>query len=238
MCILLWYRKSSLMRFLLIYLACQIGIVTTANSVELKLATETIRSLNQKGLPYIECAFSKLEHSYKITYMPWARAQFSTKHGLYDGFFMASRNNKRDEYAVLSEPFFNIEWLYIVTKKSRVSPESPGFFQSNFAANMGSARYSWLIDKYENDKITNVIVATPDAFSSLKMLALGRVDVILENNMNFETAYKKIGYAPTEFKTFVAKSISVGVYFSKSFLDSNPVFLNKFNASIRDCKNM
>jgi len=212
------------------------GVVATEASETLRLATGTTLSLTQKAMPYLECALTNLEQPKAITSMPWARAQIATEQGLYDGFFMASRNHKRDQYAVLSEPFFNIDWVYIVRKESDLLPNTPKFQQAIFVVDIGSARSSWLKDEFDNGHISHEIVKTFDATIALTMLASGRVDIALLNNINSETAFKQTGYSASDFQTFVIKSIPVGVYFSKTFLATNPDFLENFNTNIKRCK--
>jgi len=50
-------------------------VTTVAAAGEVKLATELINALNQKGKPYVECAFAKMERTHQIISVPWARAQ-------------------------------------------------------------------------------------------------------------------------------------------------------------------
>jgi polar amino acid transport system substrate-binding protein len=224
-------------RFFLILYIFLSGLVATEASEILRLTTEDTRSLNQKGLPYLECAFTKLDISKDITSMPWARAQLVTEHGEYDGFFMASRNDKRDRYAVLSEPFFNIDWVYVVKKENDLTPDNPKFLQGVFAANRGSARNTWLQDKRDRGLIAQEIVTPPNTLQSLVMLAFGRVDVVLENNENLRSFFERTDYSASDFETYIARTIPVGIYFNKDFLKSHPDFLDKFNVSIKACKN-
>lgn len=99
------YGLMNYIRLFLIFYTFLSAAIATKATETIRLATEIIRSLNQKRQPNLKSAFANLEISNEITSMPWARSQLATKYGNYDGFFMASRNDKRDQYAVLSEPF-------------------------------------------------------------------------------------------------------------------------------------
>jgi len=220
----------------LIFFSSFVDANTKNAPVEVRLATEMMKSLHKKGLPYIECVFAKMKRTYKVISVPWQRAQLGVEKSSYDGFFVASRNENRDHYAEFSEPFFNIDWLYIATKKSGLTPDDPNFTQKTFAANRGSARLTWLLDKVENQEITNEVIITTNSFSSVQMLSRGRVDINLENRENFEVALKKTGLPRSDFKTFIAKSKPVGVYFGNAFLNREPEFLESFNAGVRVCK--
>lgn len=232
-----WCGIIRYIRFFLIVLACQITTTLSEASETLRLVTETTRPLNQKGLPYIKCALTKSGHSIEITSMPWARAQLVTERGLHDGFFVASQNDKRDQYAIMSEPFFSIDWLFIVNKESGLSPDNPKFQNGIFAANRGSARNAWLKGKYDDGIISHEVVTTTDAMRALMMLALGRVDIVLENSINLEAVFQQTGYTSSDFQSFVAKSVPMGVYFNKDFLNGHPDFLARFNANVKNCIN-
>lgn len=112
---------------------------SAAASEEIRFATELVRALHQKGEPYIECAIGKMERRYQVSSVPWARAQLGTQHGEYDGFFVASQNSKCSQYAVFSEPFFNIEWLYVVKRGSSITLGDADFTQRHFEANLQMA---------------------------------------------------------------------------------------------------
>jgi len=234
--VLKWCCISRYIRFFLIISACQTATTAVEASYKLRLVTETTRPLNQKGLPYIKCALAKSGYSSEIKSMPWARAQLVTERGLYDGFFVASKNDKRDQYAVMSEPFFNIDWLFIVNRESGLSPDNPKFLKGIFAANRGTARNAWLKNQYDNGIISHEVVTTTDAMRALMMLALGRVDIVLENSTNLDAVFQQTSYTSSDFQSFVAKSVPMGVYFNKDFLNRHPDFLNKFNAGIKECK--
>lgn len=93
----------------------------------------------------------------------------------------------------------------------------------------------WLLDKFDRKQITSEVISTTNSLTTLKILSLGRIDVNLENDSNLKTAFKDTGLSPADFKTFVAKSKPVGVYFGKAFLQREPEFLDIFNISIKAC---
>lgn len=109
----------------------------------IRLATQREGNLLASiGEPFVRCAMLKTQQPYEIIKVPWARAQRDTKLGLYDGFFMASRNVKRDDYAIWSKPFVFIKWLYVTLKEDNVNLDQANHLQ--YAANLGSARLIWL----------------------------------------------------------------------------------------------
>lgn len=83
-------RHSILIKVILYPLIVSLGQLSVINtavaSAEVKLATEIQKSLHQRGKPYLECAFAKMDRPYRVISVPWARAQLGTEHGAYDGF--------------------------------------------------------------------------------------------------------------------------------------------------------
>lgn len=203
---------------------------------EIKLVTQLGVSLNDKGKPFIACAFQKMGRSHTVTEMPWARAQLGTKEGIYDGFFMATKNSKRDRYAVFSEPFMKIKWLYVVRKDSNITPDDPDFKDRISGANNGSSRHTWLTKKFKEKVFTRKIVGTTDSKGTIKMLQLGRIEVALENESHLGDVFIELAISPSDFKTFVARERPMSVYFGKVFLKREPEFLDVFNKNMRACK--
>lgn len=203
---------------------------------EVKLVMQPGTSLNDKGMPFIACAMKKMGRPYSVKEVPWARAQLETKKGIFDGFFMATKNDKRDRYAVFSEPFMKIRWLYVVRKDSAITPDDPDFSDRICAANNGSSRHTWLTKKFNQKVLARKIVGTTDSKRTIKMLQLGRVEVALENESHLKDVFKELAISPSGFKTFVARERPMSVYFGKAFLKSEPEFLDTFNKNIRACK--
>ncbi|MEH6476049.1 MAG: transporter substrate-binding domain-containing protein [Sneathiella sp.] len=200
---------------------------------DIVLAGETKRVVHHT--PYVECAFNQLDYKLRTVGIPWKRAQLSTESGKFDGFFMATQNSSRDAYAVLSEPFFEIDWLYVVKSGSGISPADADFFQNTFAAEHGNSRMTWLIKKIKGMGITEEVVIRPDSTNILKLLEMGRVQVSIENDESLEKAIANTGFDKSDFKTYLVKTLRSGVYFSKAFLADKPKFLSRFNAAVKNC---
>lgn len=200
-----------------------------------KLATQREgHMLTDAGIPFVRCAMEKTDRSYEIVRVPWERAQRDTEAGLFDGFFMAAQNSKRDAYATRSKPFVNIEWLYVTRREAGFSPDHLNHLQ--FAANLGSARLRWLEEQHELGKITKKINAVDTIVQLVKMLTNGRIDVALMNNFDLEKAIKDLSIDPNEFKVFVNREKATALYFNKVFIDANAGFLDQFNAALTSCQ--
>jgi ABC-type amino acid transport substrate-binding protein len=176
----------------------------------------------------------KIGQPYSITRVPWTRAQRDTERGVFDGFFQASRNAQRDAYAVYSEPFVWIKWLYVTRKGSGISPEDTDFNTRIFSANMGSARFRWLQVKQESGEISKLTpVETP--YVAIKMMLTDRVDVVLTNDFDLKGVFEEQSLDPDSMEIFTAREVPTGAYFSKDFVANNPGFLDRFNQRIKEC---
>ncbi len=199
-----------------------------------KLATQREgNKLTEIGEPFVRCAMEKTNMPYEIVKVPWARAQRDTKEGFFDGFFMASRNSKRDVYAIWSKPFVSIKWLYVTWRTAEVSQDQLSHLQ--FAANIGSARLAWLQEQYKQDKLNKKVNAVDTNDQVMRMLINRRIDVALMNNFDLEKSIKSLTIDPLKLKTFVAKEKPTALYFSKAFLEDNAGFLDKFNVYLASC---
>lgn len=231
-------RIYSLRWVLMLVVLCLAAGVFSINKVQgktLTLVAETGSPLIKSAYPLLKCAFDKLAQNYEIIERPWKRAQFKTRDGQYDGFFMASKNETRDSYAVFSYPFITIEWLYIMRKEDKTTPIDAKFNELIFAANQGSARYAWLANKFKAHEISNLAYSTHDPALTLKLLLKGRYDVALENRANFNKTLLDSSMREADFNVFVAQEKQLGIYFSSSFIQNHPKFLTLYNSSMKHC---
>lgn len=218
--------------FVLLYSLLQNGF-----AYEIKFATQRAgHQLSEATEPVVRCVMEKLNQPYIIiARLPWERAQREARGGHVDGFFIATQNKERDEYAIMSDPLITIKWIYVVHKKSGITPGDSDFFMKRFASDIGSARHKWLVERHGEKKIEKEITGVDDPGQMMKLLVANRVDVALMNEHGFKRALKEGGMNPDEFITFINREIPAGIYFTKSFLDKAPGFLEKFNSILGSC---
>ncbi len=186
------------------------------------------------AIDIVKCSFDKLNKSYEIEFLPWRRAQIMVGTGVADGFFAASANEKRSEYAVFSEKIIDQNWNWYLLKDSEFSPDDPNFKKdakvaSEFATNMNR----WL-----NKNDYNVISSPFDPQSLVKEVFEKKVDAILSNELVATHAMKSLGISLDRFKVYTIKTIPLGVYWSKKFLEKHPEFLNRFNSALKQCRHV
>lgn len=181
----------------------------------------------------VRCVLQEMEVSLEISVVPWERAQRMVIHGKADGFFAASQNDSRDEFAVISDIIADQKWQWYLLKDNPLDPTRPSFKQqATVGGFIGANMLKWMeAEGYD-------VRARPvNTEGLLKMLLSKRVDAIMANNYVMETLLKKYGVT-NQVKTFVNKYKPLGVYFSKTFVSERPTFLEDFNGNISSCKEL
>jgi polar amino acid transport system substrate-binding protein len=178
----------------------------------------------------VRCIMEKMNRQYELKVEPWARAQASVEKGKADGMFSASKNDERDQYAVLSNPICDQYWNWYVLKDSNADPNSPDFkSKAKVGSWFGSNSLDWLLKNGYNAP------ATPRGADQLvDQLLMGRVDAVFGSNVTIEEAIKAKSVSD-KIKTIQGLSKPMGVYFSKKFLEREPKFLEEFNSHVGSC---
>lgn len=180
----------------------------------------------------VKCVLEKMRQPYEISVYPWKRAQKMVEVGKAHGFFSASRNQIRDQYATISESIAEQKWTWFVLKGSSFNPMQDSFKQeANVAAMLGSNMITWL---YENGY---KVLSTPkDTESLIKALLMKRYDAMLANELVVDKVLEQMKLSPEQFQIYLYKDKPLGVYWSKKFLSENPMFLERFNMNIKMCR--
>jgi len=202
----------------------------------LKLARQPGAAVTNKAFPVLVCILEELKQPFELFEVPWKRAQAGTQNGTYHGFFIASRNKKRDAYAVASFPLMYTEWYFVTVKAQALTPENSGFSNLNFGANLGTARYQWLDVEKKEGRLRGRVETGANAVNTWKMLTRKRFDVLLENEQNLNKFLTQGEFSKEDFNIYSAKRIPLSVYFGKEFLVQSPDFLTRFNSKIKDCQ--
>lgn len=181
---------------------------------------------------HLKCSFEWLNIDLNIEVVPWSRAQQHTQMGISDGFFSASWNASRDQYATRSVDIAPQNWVWYTLKGSGTNTNSKYFRQNaKIAGTRGSNIVHWL--KKNQYKVTAETMALDNM---VNMILTGRVDAFMENQFVAEAALKGSNNFAKLEKT-IARSMPVGVYFSHTFLAKYPRFLTTFNKASEQCHN-
>ncbi len=184
------------------------------------------------GLTALDCVMTKIDQAYRVIFLPWGRAQNSVKQGKYDGFFSASRNEWRDQFAVQSNTFIQQEWNFYYHNEYRI-PTSVNGLKSDtlFGARIHSNSAHWLAkNKFKKVKIF------PTINELVKLLDARRIDGVMENALLFEEQVRQSHLSMDAFVKRPNMRIDLGVYFGKTFLAKHPGFLARFNRHTEECR--
>ena len=189
--------------------------------------TQTGYSINA-----LKCVMNKMNQKFKVLFVPWGRAQNGVKSGVYDGFFAASQNQWRDQFAVLSNTFIEQQWRFYFNKDYLIPNDVNQWKQITvFGARLHSNTYRWL-----NSNNFKKVRQFPSIESLIKLLSNKRIDAIMENSLLFEEAARQSKIPLTEFQIRDNMQYDLGVYFGKSFLKHYPQFLDTFNRHAQICR--
>ncbi|EHY1015699.1 transporter substrate-binding domain-containing protein [Vibrio vulnificus] len=183
------------------------------------------------GIERLKCVMKVMDQPYQITMTKWDRAQIMTEVGSQHGFFLASRNSKRDEYADYSVPVEQQNWSWFSLSDSTELDSAMFKSQVEVAALFGSNQWFWL---QQNGYRVN---KKPRATKALIELMLnGEVGAVLGNDAVINETIKKMGISYRAISQTRIKSDPLGVYFSKAFTKKYPNFLNEFNEAVYQCR--
>ncbi|GAB6263681.1 transporter substrate-binding domain-containing protein [Photobacterium sp. R1] len=183
------------------------------------------------GIEKVKCVMRVMAQPYQLTMTSWDRAQLQTEVGSQHGFFLASHNSKRDEYAVSSEPLAEQKWSWFSLSDSVEFNSSMFKSQVEVAALFGSNKWYWL---QKNGYQVTKKPRTPEAL--LALMLNGDVGAILGNDAVIEQTIQKMGISYRAITRTRVKSQPLGVYFSKAFIQQYPRFLTEFNLAASQCR--
>lgn len=107
-----------------------------------------------------------------------------------------------------------------------MTPDSPKFQQGSSAENIGSARSTWLQDKYDKGMISQEIITPANTLQSFKILAFGRVGIILENSENIKAIFEQTAYSASGFNIY-RQNNPCGHIFQQGFFEEPSRFLGQ-----------
>lgn len=178
----------------------------------------------------VKCIFKKINHPLEVSILPWKRAQIQTKQGKFDGFFAASRNANRDEYATLSTPITDQywDWYFLngrVPDTAAILPNA-GYKVTSW---LGSNSYKWL-----EDNGYNPVAPSMSSKELTTSLFERNVDIIFGSNIVIDS---QLDTHPDKLNVTRRRGLSkpMGIYFRKSFLKGNEGFLGAFNDASSEC---
>lgn len=187
---------------------------------------------NGSAVDVVRCSLNQLGIKLNLTVTPWRRAQVMVVNNSADGFFAASQNSERDDYAVMSDIIAEQKWQWFYLPGTELRPDSKNFKKNaRIGAFVGSNMLTWL------EKEGYKVHARPQNTEQLlKMLMAKRLDAFLANDQVVEDLLKNMQPTPQISRTTQIDK-PLGVYFRKNLTNSFPKFLPAFNNAVNECKN-
>ncbi len=172
-----------------------------------------------------------MSQAYRIQFLPWKRAQALVESGESDGFFLASQNESRDKFAVLSKSLDKQVWSFYLLKSSLLNNVEEIKVRANTGAKSNTAKQRWL----KKNKF-KVIIYPSTMTPLIQALIIGRIDAFLEADHRMQEYFQLHPEQINKFKKIKVKKISNGVYLGNKFLDQYPGFMNVFNSHVSTCE--
>ncbi len=193
----------------------------SSNTLQLEIDTE------QAVRDQMQCVLQKLKFNPHIETKPWNRIYHDLQRGQLDGFFSAIPRKQLDAYAEISVPLIIENWYWFW----RPGFEAPNSWQEGFRLGsiLGSQQEKWLEEA--GYKVSMTANHLPQL---IKMLNKGRIDAILVDREHFFQAVQQSPEA-IQYQSRFFRYMPLGAYFSESFLQKNPGFLQKFNQQANQC---
>lgn len=182
----------------------------------------------------VACVLKRMRQRYRFVVKPWQRVQNEVASGTLDGFFSASQNHKRDQFAIQSTPFIQQRWVFYLLKDSPILADVDSIkTQAKLAARQSSNAHNWLVSNgYQ-------VGASPyDVEALIGMLYRKRVDAVMENSTVFEYHLNKSEFDFNDFNRVLNLEHNLGVYFGKLFIKKHPEFVERFNQQVAYCTNV
>lgn len=184
-------------------------------------------SFNGNAVRVVRYALRQMGVRLDLVVVPWERAQFMASIGEVDGFFAASKSEKRDAEGVMSAVIAEQKWNWYLPINSLMDPENPDFKnRARVTSFIGANMLKWL---RKNDY--NVAPPPPTTEDLVNMLIFRRFDAALANNLVMDKILERRGLDAT-FKSYTLKNKPLGVYFTNAFVNTYPDFLEVFNKHV------
>ncbi|WNJ97696.1 transporter substrate-binding domain-containing protein [Vibrio ruber] len=188
--------------------------------------------LEGTAVTVVKNILEKMDVPYEIKVYPWERAQVMVQAGAAQGFFLASKNSKRDAYATFSEAIFPQKWNWYLLRNNPLNPNDESFKENAcILVRFGSNMQHWLHANHYK-----AVGSFKNTDALLKALLAKRCDAMLANELAINNYLQKESLPPEIFKIYPNLNKPLGVYWSNKYLAENPEFLERFNRFVKQYK--
>lgn len=148
------------------------------------------------GVDILELAAARAGHSLRFELLPWARAQAMVQAGQADVLVGPYRTPEREHKFVFSQLAFYEDALVFYARKSQ-APAWAGNFADLHAYSVGQV-HGWAYgEAFEQARASLKLSSALDVESGLRMLLLGRIDLLASNERNTVPVLEAQGWVDT-----------------------------------------
>ncbi|MCL9780782.1 transporter substrate-binding domain-containing protein [Vibrio sp. S4M6] len=151
------------------------------------------------------------------------RALSELRSGRSDGFFMASQNEQRDQFAKFANSVMVNRWVWVVRRQSREYFDPENKEKYVVASLVNTNTNFWL-----NKSGYKTAAPASDIKSLISKLSSKEVDAVFVAQEVFNEEFKY----DTRFQIMVQVEKEFSVYISNAFLKKHPEFMEKLNRAI------
>ncbi|WP_221075113.1 substrate-binding periplasmic protein [Agarivorans aestuarii] len=186
-------------------------------------------ALSGSMIDVMQCSLIEMGQAYQVDVRPINRAIKELQAGKFDGVFVLNRSAERDRFATASEPLIVTYRSLFSLKVVDAELHSPAMKELKIGVLHGSAMHSWLTKHgYPN------VLTRYDYHILFELMQLERIDAIVAPFEIYENE-KDHGHVTRKIETRYLSQANLSGYFSSSWLDKHPDFLDRFNAALGLC---
>lgn len=165
-----------------------------------------------------------LDQPFTLTLVPnYGRAVAEIKNGNSDGFFLATKNNERDEIARFSHPLFINRWCWFSLKKNALLPVST-LSEVRVATVINTNTHKWL--KKNN---YNVTFPVNELSTLIPLLLEEKVDVVFVAEEVFLQQLKENSISEALFDKQVQFEKPFGIYVAEEYVQKHSRIMSELN---------
>ena len=174
------------------------------------------------------CALNEMKMKYRTKEVPWKRAQDNVTKGISQAFYPAGLNQKREILYHRSNAINHGRIYWLIHKELNLNPHHEMFQQIPVVVVGGTRASKWIKARHHN------VIEVSDHIGLIGMLVLKRVRIGLLSDASLND-HRNTKLDISEFNVSTAYERKQFVFFSKSFINANPKFLNRFNSHLIMC---
>lgn len=179
----------------------------------------------------MDCILSQMGWDFTTRVVPWKRAQRDVETEHSQGYYSAAHLDALDQHATLSSPLILEKWYWYATDKSLLKWNTETKAKRLVGVILGANTEAWL-DQHDFKRYRTF----QDARQLVGSLLLGRLDLFLADQHTIREVMQAWPEAErSKIHSRFSRYTPLGAYWSHTFLQKHPAFMDEFNHTISLC---